>query len=221
MVKEVGNKFGLDKYTPHIFSTRSGKYYVPNQKLRGEILKLRHNPEVSAMMAGEFTKQNSQFMQERLGRKPSQGELYVAHFLGAKGAADLVSLANTKPDTRADRHFPKAARANKAIFYSRGRPRSVAAGLQRAGPRPCQAAGHGGRCPNSCHRRAANAQTGQGRQYAGCETGCSATIDTGGGGVAADPGTAPGARAKCGAETGVRPACGGAGIHRAGRRGER
>ena len=125
MVKEVGNKFGLDKYTPHIFSTRSGKYYVPNQKLRGEILKLRHNPEVSAMMAGEFTKQNSQFMQERLGRKPSQGELYVAHFLGAKGAADLVSLANTKPDARADRHFPKAARANKAIFYSRGRPRSV------------------------------------------------------------------------------------------------
>ncbi len=106
MVKEVGNKFGLDKYTPHIFSTRSGKYYVPNQKLRGEILKLRHNPEVSAMMAGEFTKQNSEFMQERLGRKPSQGELYVAHFLGAKGAADLVSLANSKPDARADRHFP-------------------------------------------------------------------------------------------------------------------
>ncbi|MDA7945860.1 MAG: transglycosylase SLT domain-containing protein [Hyphomicrobiaceae bacterium] len=126
MVKEVGNKFGLDKYTPHIFTTRSGKYYVPNQKLRGEILKLRHNPEVSAMMAGEFTKQNSQFMQERLGRKPSQGELYVAHFLGAKGAADLVSLANTEPNARADRHFPKAARANKAIFYSRGRPRSVA-----------------------------------------------------------------------------------------------
>ena len=126
MVKEVGNKFGLDKYTPHIFSTRSGKYYVPNQKLRGEILKLRHNPEVSAMMAGEFTKQNSEFMQDRLGRKPSQGELYVAHFLGAKGAADLVSLANSQPNARADRHFPKAARANKAIFYSRGRPRSVA-----------------------------------------------------------------------------------------------
>ncbi len=125
MVKEVGNKFGLDKYTPHIFTTRSGKYYVPNQKLRGEILKLRHNPEVSAMMAGEFTKQNSEFMESKLGRRPSQGELYIAHFLGAKGAAEMISLADTKPNARADRHFPKAARANKPIFYSRGRPRTI------------------------------------------------------------------------------------------------
>ena len=126
MVKEVGNKFGLDKYTPHIFTTRSGKYYVPNQKLRGEILQLRHNPEVSAMMAGEFTKQNSEFIESELGRKPSEGELYVAHFLGAKGASDLISLADSRPNARADRHFPKAARANRSIFYSRGRPKSVA-----------------------------------------------------------------------------------------------
>jgi len=126
MVKEAGNKFGLDKYTPHIFSTRSGKYYVPNQKLRGEILQLRHNPEVSAMMAGAFTKQNSEFIESQLGRKPSEGELYVAHFLGAKGASDLISLANSNPNARADRHFPKAARANRSIFYSRGRPKSLA-----------------------------------------------------------------------------------------------
>lgn len=125
MVKEVGNKFGLDKYTPHIFTTRSGKYYVPNQELRGEILKLRHNPEVSAMMAGEFTKQNSEFMKSKLGRQPTQGELYIAHFLGAKGAAEMISLADKNPDARADRHFPKAARANKPIFYSGGRPRTV------------------------------------------------------------------------------------------------
>ena len=125
MVKEVGDKFGLDKYTPHIFTTRSGKHYVPNEKLRGEILKLRHNPEISAMMAGEFTKQNSEFMTSKLGRQPTKGELYIAHFLGAKGAAEMISLAEKSPDARADRHFPKAARANKPIFYSRGRPRTV------------------------------------------------------------------------------------------------
>lgn len=124
-VKDVGNKFGLDKYTPHIFTTRSGRHYVPNDKLRQEILELRHNPEISAMMAGAFTQQNSEHIASKIGRTPSQGELYIAHFLGANGASDLISLAENKPNARADRHFPRAARANRPIFYSRGRPRTV------------------------------------------------------------------------------------------------
>jgi hypothetical protein len=124
-VKEVGDKFGLDKYTPHIFTTRSGRHYVPNDKLRQEILQLRHNPEVSAMMAGAFTQQNSEIIASKIGRTPSQGELYIAHFLGPNGASDLISLADSKPNARADRHFPRAARANRPIFYSRGRPRTV------------------------------------------------------------------------------------------------
>lgn len=125
-VKDVGDKFGLEKYTPHIFKTRSGRYYVPNQKLRNEILQLRHNPEISAMMAGAFTQQNSDFVESRVGREPSAGELYIAHFLGPNGATKLISLAENRPNARADRHFPAAARANKPIFYSRGRPRTVA-----------------------------------------------------------------------------------------------
>ncbi len=124
-VKEVGDKFGLDKYTPHIFTTRSGRHYVPNNKLRQEILQLRHNPEVSAMMAGAFTQQNSEFIASKIGRDPSPGELYIAHFLGPNGASDLISLADSKPNARADRYFRKAARANRPIFYSRGRPRTV------------------------------------------------------------------------------------------------
>lgn len=124
-VKEVGNKFGLGKYTPHIFQTRSGRLYVPNQKLRQEILQLRHNPEVSATMAGAFTQKNSEIITSAIGRKPSQGELYIAHFLGPKGASDLISKADKRPNARADRMFPKAARANKSIFYSHGKPRSV------------------------------------------------------------------------------------------------
>jgi hypothetical protein len=33
-VKDAGDKFGLNRYTPHFFKTRSGRYYVPNEKLR-------------------------------------------------------------------------------------------------------------------------------------------------------------------------------------------
>lgn len=125
-VKDVGDKFGLDKYTPHIHKTQNGRYYVPNRRLKNEILQLRHNPEISAMMAGAFTQKNSDFVQSHVGREPSPGELYIAHFLGAKGAAKMISLAENRPNARADRHFPAAARANKPIFYSRGRPRTVA-----------------------------------------------------------------------------------------------
>ena len=125
-VKEAGNKFGLNKYTPHIFKTQSGRHYVPNQKLRTEILQLRNNPEISAVMAGAFTQKNSEFIVSELGRNPTQGELYIAHFLGPKGASDLISLAEKNPNARADRYFPRAARANKPIFYTGGRPLTVA-----------------------------------------------------------------------------------------------
>lgn len=124
-LKEEGARFGLGKYSPHIFKTSSGRYYVPNRQLRAEILKLRHDPEASSMMAGAFTQQNAGYVGERLGREPTQGELYIAHFLGPSGATKLISLAEDNPSTRADQHFRRAARANRGIFYSDGRPRSA------------------------------------------------------------------------------------------------
>lgn len=124
-VKEEGGRFGLDKYTPHIFRTRGGRYYVPDDGVRSEILQLRHNPEVSAMMAGAFTRQNAETIQSEIGRNPTQGELYIAHFLGPTGAGRLINMSETNPDARADQHFPQAAKFNRGIFYTRGKPRSV------------------------------------------------------------------------------------------------
>src|SRR5262249_60374856 len=63
----------------------------------------------------------------KLGRVPSEGDLYVAHFMGASGAARLISLAASNPSASAASYFPNAARANPSIFYDRGgNPRSVA-----------------------------------------------------------------------------------------------
>lgn len=124
-VKEEGGRFGLEKYSPHIFKTSSGRYYVPNRETRSEILKLRHNPEISAMMAGAFTQQNAEYVGSRLGREPNQGELYIAHFLGPAGATKLISMAERRPSAAADAQFPKAAAANRGVFYSHGKARSV------------------------------------------------------------------------------------------------
>ena len=58
-------------------------------------------------------------LSQKLGRSPSEGELYIAHFLGAGGAATLISAAAADPNTSAARYFPNAAQANPSIFYDR------------------------------------------------------------------------------------------------------
>ncbi len=94
--------------------------------MRREILDLRKDPEISSMMAGALTQKNSQYLERRIGREPSDGELYMAHFLGANGASRLIDAAGASPDMRADKVFSAQARANKPIFYhSNGKARSM------------------------------------------------------------------------------------------------
>jgi len=96
--------------------------------MRSEILRLRTDSTANAVMAGAFTKANQAALQERLGRSPSEGELYIAHFLGAGGAARLITLAATQPNATAADFFAHAAQSNASIFYDRstGAARSVA-----------------------------------------------------------------------------------------------
>ncbi|MEC9367676.1 MAG: transglycosylase SLT domain-containing protein [Pseudomonadota bacterium] len=124
-VKDEGPRFGLGDYADKIFRTDSGKYYVPDDHAREKILRLRFDPDVASVMAGAFTRQNADYLNARIGRQPSQGELYIAHFLGAEGANQLISLSEERPHERADRHFPRAAASNRGIFYTHGTPNSV------------------------------------------------------------------------------------------------
>ena len=83
----------------------------------------RRDPEVNAAMAGAFTNSNASILTSRLGRAPTEGELYIAHFLGAGGAGKLINAASGyNPPAAA--LFPGAASANRSIFYDKqGRPR--------------------------------------------------------------------------------------------------
>jgi hypothetical protein len=91
-----------------------------------EILQLRGDPAANAAMAGVLTRSNSFKLTGVLGRRPTDGELYIAHFLGAGGASRLISNAQNNPQADAVAMFPRAAAANRAIFYDRsGNARSV------------------------------------------------------------------------------------------------
>ena len=82
-------------------------------------MKLRDDPTVASAMAAAFTQSNSFKLTGMIGRRPSDSELYMAHFMGVGGAAKLIGNAEDNPQASAARLFPNAAAANRSIFYDR------------------------------------------------------------------------------------------------------
>lgn len=124
-IKDEGEQYGLGDYAKLIVKTDSGRYMIPNPADRRTILALRKDPHISAMMAGAYARRNQRFLASEIGRKPTSGELYIAHFLGAQDAARLILVRDTQQQLSAPDLFPRAAAANKAIFYRDGEARSV------------------------------------------------------------------------------------------------
>ena len=126
MVKEEGAKYGLGQFAAAIERRPDGQYSVSDPRARAQILKLREDPAVSSVMAGALATRNSAELSSTLGRKPTSGELYIAHFLGAGGAKRLLALQQNNPNASAAAAFPDAARANKSIFHrADGKARSA------------------------------------------------------------------------------------------------
>jgi hypothetical protein len=125
-LKRAGPTLGLGGYADAIVATPDGRYAVPDPAARTAIMKLRSDPAVSAMVAGAFTRSNAAELANGIGRQPTEGELYIAHFLGPDGASRLISAAARDPRASAPALFPQAAAANRSIFYhSSGSARSV------------------------------------------------------------------------------------------------
>lgn len=94
--------------------------------LRGQVMALRNDPDISALMAAELAGDNRIALSAALGREPDSAELYLAHFLGAHGAGQFLSALATDPSAPASRVVPGAAAANRAIFFAPGgAPRSL------------------------------------------------------------------------------------------------
>ncbi len=89
-------------------------------------MKLRDDPDAASSMAAVFAQSNSFKLTGKIGRRPTDGELYMAHFMGAGGAGKLISNAENNPNASGAALFPNAAAANRSIFYDKtGRARSV------------------------------------------------------------------------------------------------
>jgi hypothetical protein len=119
-LKEAGPLLGYSRYADAITRTNDGRYVVSDPAMRREIMALRQDPTANALMAGVFTNSNAKHLTNKLGRAPTDGELYMAHFMGATGAARLITASESSPGAVAADSFPAAARANRSIFFDKG-----------------------------------------------------------------------------------------------------
>jgi hypothetical protein len=124
-LQQHGAKHGYARYAQLISQDAHGRYHVNGPAARAAVMDLRMDPHAAALMAGELTADHAAYLRGRVGRDPTAGELYAAHFLGPKGSAKLIEAVRATPGASAVSLFPDAAAANPAIFYKAGRTATV------------------------------------------------------------------------------------------------
>lgn len=134
MVRDVGPQHGLAREAA-LIGDFDGKPVVTDPTSREQILGLRRDPYLAAVLAAEMLKRHRAEIAFRIGRDLTPSEFYLPHFLGAQEATRLLALKATKPRENAVQAFPAAARANRAIFYERkgrkAKPSTVAQVYER------------------------------------------------------------------------------------------
>jgi len=121
-VKEHGDALGLGHIAKDI--QRSGKgFTVTDPAKKQEILNLRFNPVVAAKVAGKTLGAAKDRLTQALGREASPSEVYMAHFLGERGATRMLAAGDQAVAADVD---PRAASANQTLFFQNGRALSVA-----------------------------------------------------------------------------------------------
>lgn len=133
-VKKFGEEFGLGDEAEMILTRPDGKrerHYVADKAEEERILELRRDPYLSAALAAKNLLAAKERIEARLDTAMDERDLYLPHFLGANGAAKLLSTAEEKPDAKASKFFPKAARFNGTMFKAKGKQLTIGQFHQR------------------------------------------------------------------------------------------
>jgi hypothetical protein len=126
MVKKHGDKYGLGDYADKI-EIKNGRCCVNDAAARKEILSLRNDPEIAALMAGAYSAENKAYLKRNTKGDVGSTEMYMAHFMGAGGATKFINCRDYDGSAIGANLFPQQARANKNVFYDKatGKPRTL------------------------------------------------------------------------------------------------
>ncbi len=120
-----GAKHGLS-WADAAITKGAGGARIANSSLQSQIMDLRYDPDTSSLMAAELALDNREALRTTLGRDPDHAELYLAHFLGTKGANRFLDAMQRNPDSSAAALFPTQAAANRPVFFEQsGSARSL------------------------------------------------------------------------------------------------
>jgi hypothetical protein len=138
-----GARFGLGDVAARITRAPGGEARVADPSERRAILAMRDDPEIAALMAAGLAEDNRAHLAPVLGREPDDSELYLAHFLGAGGAARFLTEMARDPGQDAAALFPRPAAANRPLFHGAGgRARSLAEVMEHLSARMARAGAH-------------------------------------------------------------------------------
>jgi hypothetical protein len=118
VVREFGPRHGLETEAAAI-DVMDGELKVADESMRERILDLRRDPYFSAVMAAEMLKKDRASIAQRIGRELRETEFYLTHFFGVEAASHFMKLLDGKPKQSAPRVFPRAAKANRPLFFAR------------------------------------------------------------------------------------------------------
>lgn len=118
VVRQFGAKHGLEKEAKAVVVI-DDELAVADAAERARILDLRRDPYLSALLAAEMLKRDRTRIAGRIGRDLTDGETYLAHFLGPDDAERFMEKVVEAPKIAAAKLLPKPARANRPIFFAR------------------------------------------------------------------------------------------------------
>ena len=130
-MRAFGNKYGLGDYVERIEYVVDGRGKmqptINDAVILDTVLDLRLDPRMSALLAAEHVRKNTQRLSNTLERQPGRTELYLTHFFGAAGAISFLKALAEDPGQIAGEIFPGPAKRNRYIFQDKARnPRTVA-----------------------------------------------------------------------------------------------
>lgn len=118
VVRDFGARYGLEKEAK-VIAWVDDELVVADPAEKARILDLRRDPYLSALLAAEMLKRDRARIAKRIGRELTDGETYLAHFLGPDDAERFLEKVVGQPSAAAVKLLPKPARANRSIFFAR------------------------------------------------------------------------------------------------------
>jgi hypothetical protein len=100
----------LSLYGERIFVTSAGRYYVPAQSDRDDILALRRNRDVAARVLAAATASLQAELTRRSPFAPTRGALLIAHMAGIEPALGYMQALASDPQAKAANAVPPLAR---------------------------------------------------------------------------------------------------------------